>query len=113
MLVAIVGGIRIEQVFTSDAERLIDALDRMEYDITLWNANYAHLTELPFFASLESLFDVLSTVSGAKAVVLFSDNPASASENDLQFASLAASASASRCSVYAVHSTGLVNRRTG
>ncbi len=53
---------------------------------------------------MTTLFDVLGTVPGPKAVVLFSgmkDVPL-----DTQFAQLAAVASTSRCSIYAVDPRG-------
>jgi VWFA-related protein len=107
MVAALNGGLRIEQSFTPDHARVIDALERMEYDISLWQPSFSHLTEEPFFAGLRALLEVLAFEPGSKGVVLFSNSPAAADENDLEFARLAAVASASRCSIYPVHAEGV------
>jgi VWFA-related protein len=113
MVAALNGGLRIEQAFTSDHARVVDALERMEYDISLWEPTFSHRTEEPFFAGLGALLDVLAVEDGSKAVVLFSNSPARADENDLAFAGLAAAAGASRCSIYPVHALGLSDTPPG
>jgi len=113
MIAAFAGGLRVEQTFTSDVEQLVDTLERMEYDISLWNGNFTHLNERPFFDGMQTLFDVLGTVPGSKGIVLYSNSPAASDENDPDFARVAASASASRCSIYPVHATGLSDRPPG
>jgi hypothetical protein len=113
MVAAIAGGLRVEQVFTSDRQLIEDTLERMEYDISLWNGNFVHLSEQPFFGAMEVLFSVLGTVPGHKGVVMYSNSGAAADQDDLMFADLAASASASRCSVYPVHAVGLVAAAPG
>jgi len=105
MLAALTGGLRIEQPFTNDREQIQRSLKRMRFDISLWNGNFFHLNENGFVDGLTALFDVLGTVPGPKAVMLYSgmlDVPL-----DLQFKELAAIASASRCSVYPVDAWGL------
>ena len=113
MVAALNGGLRVEQPFTTDHERVVDTLKRMEYDISLWEPSFSHLTEKPFFDGLQALLDVLSAVPGNKGMLLFSNSPGASDENDLQFAELAASASSARCSIYPVHATGLTNPRPG
>lgn len=106
MLVALNGGLRIEQPFTADADIVFKGLRRMQYDITLWNGYFTHLNEFGFVDGLGALFDVLGTVSGPKAVVLYSamsDVPL-----ETQFERLAAVASVSRCALYPVDLRGLV-----
>jgi len=107
MIVALNGGLRVEQSFTPDHQQVLKVLDRMEYDITLWQPSFQHLTEEPFFFGLQALMDILEQVPGSKAMVLFSNSPANATENDLRFATLAATASASRCAIYPVAASGL------
>ena len=105
MVVALNGGLRVERTFTDDTEAVFRSLRRMEYDVTLWNGYFEHVNEYGFVDSLSGLFDVLGTVSGRKAVVLYSameDAPL-----ELQFQELAAIASVSRCSVYPVDVRGL------
>jgi len=107
MVVVLNGGIRIEQSFTEDTSLVTDALQRMQNDISLWGGRYDHITEEPFFRGLQLLVDVLGTIDGSKALVLYSNNPSAADEGDPSFMELAASAAGSRCSVYPVHSAGL------
>jgi hypothetical protein len=69
MVVALTGGIRVEQPFTRDRAEIVKTLHRMEHDITLWNGNFSHLTAFPLWASLRALVSVLRTTPGPKAVV--------------------------------------------
>jgi hypothetical protein len=76
----------------------------MRYDVSLWNGNFSHINEFGFIDGMTGMLDVLGAVPGPKAVVLFSgmkDVPL-----DTQFAKLAAVASTSRCSIYAVDPRG-------
>jgi len=105
MLAALTGGLRVEQTLTNDREKLLRSLKRMRYDISLWNGNFFHINEYGFVNGLMALFDVLGSVPGPKAVVLYSamlDVPL-----DLQFTELAAIAASSRCSIYPVDLWGL------
>ena len=105
MVVALNGGIRIEQTFTRDKDEVLRSLERMRYDVSLWNGNFAHINEFGFIDGMTGMLDVLGSVPGPKAVVLFSgmkDVPL-----DTQFEQLAAVASTSRCSIYAVDPRGL------
>lgn len=108
MVVALNGGLRVEQSFTRDRQRVLDTLERMEYDISLWNMNSFHLTEEPFFAGLGALMEVLEAVPGNKAMVMFSNNGGRSDENDPYFAEIAALASTARCSIYTVQARGLM-----
>jgi len=111
MLAALNGGLRIEQAFTNDHKAVLHSLERMQHDISLWNRNYTHINEFGFVEGLTVLFDVLGTVPGPKAVVLYSgmkDVPL-----DLQFEQLAGVASASRCSLYPVDASGLLAPEIG
>jgi len=104
MVVALNGGIRVEQPFSSDRDEVLRSLNRMRYDVSLWNGNFAHINEFGFIAGMTGMLDVLGAVPGPKAVVLFSgmkDVPL-----DTQFEKLAAVASTSRCSIYAVDPRG-------
>jgi len=107
MVAALNGGLRIEQAFTTDHDRAVDALHRMEYDISLWQPSYRHVNELPFFNGMNALLRVLEPVQGSKAMVLFSNNRYGGLRDDLQFARLVATAAASRCSIYPSYALGL------
>ena len=89
----------------ADREATLKSLHRMEFDISLWAPSFFHLNEFGFVQSMTTLFDVLSTVPGTKAVVLYSamtDVPL-----DLQFRQIAAHAAASRCAIYPVDAVGM------
>jgi VWFA-related protein len=104
MIVALNGGVRVEQSFTRDKDEVLRSLKRMRYDVSLWNGNFSHINEFGFIDGMTGMLDVLGAVPGPKAVVLFSgmkDVPL-----DTQFAKLAAVASTSRCSIYAVDPRG-------
>jgi VWFA-related protein len=106
MVVALTGGLRIEQPFTADAEATARTLKRMQYDISLWNGNFGHMSERGWVRGIEALLDVLGTMPGRKAIVLYStmqDVPL-----DSQFARIAAAAGTTRCSFYPVDANGLV-----
>lgn len=105
MVVALNGGLRVEQQFSADREQVRRALHRMEYDISLWQPSFQHLDESGFVDGLTTLFDVLGQVPGSKAVVLYSamlDLPL-----DRQFLEIAATAAGARCTIYPVDAFGL------
>lgn len=106
MVVALNGGLRIEQPFTPDRQQAMRALHRMEFDLSLWARDFRHLNERGFVDGLVSLLDVLGALPGNKAVVLFSAMGDVAL--DSQFTEIAAIAAASRCTIYPVDARGLV-----
>ena len=55
MVVALNGGLRVEQHFTDDLDEVVSTLDRMEFDITLWQPSYSHLHENLFVDPLVAL----------------------------------------------------------
>ena len=105
MVVALNGGLRVEQHFTDDLDQVVSTLDRMEFDITLWQPDYFHLHENLFVDPLVALLDLLGRYPENKAIVLYStmrDVPL-----DLQFNEIAAIAATSRCAIYPVDAAGL------
>ena len=105
MVVALNGGLRVEQHFTDDLDEVVSTLDRMEFDITLWQPSYSHLHENLFVDPLVALLDLLGQYPENKAIVLYStmrDVPL-----DLQFNEIAAIAATSRCAIYPVDAAGL------
>jgi VWFA-related protein len=107
MVVALTGGLRVEQPFTRDRRAVIDTLFRMEHDISLWNGNFKHLTEESFFTALRALVTVLRTSPGAKAVVFVSAGPGPGNSYDLDYERLAAAARDARVSFYTVDTLGV------
>lgn len=107
MVVALDGGLRIEQPFTTDREMVRRTLRRMEYDVSLWNGSFFHLTELPLLQGLDALVEVLDSVPGTKAVVLFSGGVREDDINEPEFARIATLASAARVAFYPVDCMGL------
>jgi len=107
MVVALTGGLRVEQPFTRDREAVVATLRRMEHDISLWNGNFGHLTETPLFVSLRALTTVLRTTPGPKAVVLVSAGSGPGDSYQLDFERLAAAASDAQVAFYTVDCQGL------
>jgi VWFA-related protein len=107
MVVALTGGLRVEQPFTKDREVVVDTLRRMEHDITLWNGNFDHLDEEPLFRSLRALVTVLRVSPGPKAVVFVSAGTGPGNTYDLDYERLAAAASDAQVSFYTVDCMGL------
>ena len=107
MVVAMTNGVRIEQPFTRDRRAVVEALRRMEHDITLWNGNFSRLTEYPWFSGLNALVTVLAGVPGPKAVVFASAGPGPGNTYENDFRRLAARAGNAQVSFYAVDIRGL------
>jgi VWFA-related protein len=110
MLVAIANGLRVEHPFTSDRARLIETTRRMQNDITLWNGDFSHTTELPTFQALDVLLEVLAEIPGPKSVVLFSDGiwPNGGDRNyDPELIRLSSMAGNARVTIYPVMARGL------
>jgi len=112
MVVALTGGLRVEQPFTRDRDAVIETLRRMEYDVTLWNGRFEHMTEMGFFRSLEALMTLLYPTPGPKSVVLISagNGPSDVYESD--FTHLATAASDVQARIYPVDCRGLYARPT-
>jgi VWFA-related protein len=107
MVVALTGGLRIEQPFTKDRDAVVGTLRRMEHDISLWNGNFEHLNEVPLFRSLGALVTVLRTSLGPKAVVFVSAGSGPGDFYNPDFERLAAAASDAQVSFYTVDCMGL------
>ena len=107
MIVALTGGLRVEQPFTRDREALVSTLRRMEHDVSLWNGTFEHLTERPLFTSLRALVSVLRTYPGPKGVVFISAGAGPGNSYDLDYERLTAEASEARVSLYTVDCMGL------
>ena len=109
MVVALTGGLRIEQAFTRDRAAVVATLRRMEHDITLWNGNFRHLTERPVFVALDALTTVLRSVPGAKAVVYVSADFGPAASYENEFRRLAAQANDAQVVLYPVDMSGILD----
>jgi VWFA-related protein len=108
MVVALTGGLRVEQPFTRDRKAVIETLRRMEFDVTLWNGNFEQMTEFGFFRSLEALTTLLRVNQGPKSVVLLTAGAGPDDSYDGDFARIAAAASDARARIYPVDCRGLV-----
>jgi len=102
MIVALTSEVRVEQRFTKDVRRAIQALERMKHDVTLWAREYpAGVSGQGYFAGISTLMDVLGSYDGAKAVVLFSQASGVGEEVRLTyFDEVAAHAAATRSVIY-------------
>jgi VWFA-related protein len=111
MVVALTGGLRVEQPFTRDRAAVVAALRRMEYDVTLWNGQFEHGTELGFFRGLEALATVLRATPGPKSIVLLTAGGGPGSDYDLEFARLATVTGDAQARIYPVDCRGLFSGR--
>ena len=110
MIVALTGGLRVEQRFTADKSVLLEALERMEKDVTLWAQEFDPLTERSFFEGIATLLTVLGETEGPKAVVLYSAYDGPSDTNDLWYQDVAQRAGAVRASLYPMDANGLSDR---
>ena len=108
MLVSIGPGLRVEQPFSDDPERLDRELARMNQDRGLYAGPLGRLTEYRFYQRLESLMDFLELVEGPKVVVLYSGPfQPDGFDHDPEFRRIAALAARARVALYPVDSGGL------
>ena len=107
MVVALTGGVRVEQPFTRDRAAVVAALRRMEYDVTLWNGRFEHGTESGFFQGLEALTTLLHSTPGPKSIVLLTAGKGPSNFYDRDFARLATAASDAQARIYPVDCRGL------
>jgi VWFA-related protein len=107
MVVAVTGGLRVEQPFTRDRKAVLETLRRMEYDVTLWNGNFEHRTEYGFFRSLEALMTLLHLTPGPKSVVLLTAGEGPNHTYDTEYTELGTAASDARARLYPVDCRGL------
>jgi VWFA-related protein len=110
MVVALTGGIRVEQPFTKDRGEIVNTLHRMDHDITLWNGNFSQLTDYPLWASLRALVAILRVTPGPKAVVYITAGWGPSKAYDNEFEQLSAMASGGRVSFYPVDLKGVYAR---
>lgn len=111
MVVALTGRVRIEQAFTTDREEIWASLRRMQRDITLWAPAFPHrhVNDPAWVRAMTTLFDVLGTYQGTKAVVLFAAvDPNPWLEG---YWNVLAAAGEARCRIYGVDARGLVPAR--
>jgi VWFA-related protein len=113
MVVALTGGLRVEQPFTRDRAAVVATLYRMEHDITLWNGTFDHLNEISLFTGLDALVTVLRAVPGPKAIVLITAGGGPSEFYQLYFERLAAVASDARVTIYPVDCRGVFSTRVG
>jgi hypothetical protein len=100
MVAAMAGGLRIEQRFTAGAAEVIAALDRMEYDSSLFARDLSAATGDEYFNDLATLMDVLAQYDGPKAVVLFSPVLSRGDVKVAQFKDIAERAASARAAFY-------------
>jgi VWFA-related protein len=105
MIVALAWGVRVEQRFTSNLDLLLQALQRMEHDASLYAFDYSlGASGQTYFDDMSSLMDVLAGYEGSKAVVLFSQaGRIGSATRDLWYNDVAMHAAAARTSIYPAH----------
>jgi hypothetical protein len=105
MIAAIAPRLRVEQRFTNDPQQVLDSLDRMFHDATLFAANMTNATGAEYLDALTSLMDVLEPYDGAKAVVMYS---AAVSRGDVtvaDFEDIGRRAASARTMIYSAHTS--------
>jgi VWFA-related protein len=107
MIVSMGNGLRIETPFTSDRRVVLESVDRVLNDPANFGGHFDHLTENAFFSEVKALMDILESVPGRKAVVLFTGPLGNGFEYDPHFRELAALSATSRVALYPVDSGGL------
>jgi len=114
MIAALANGVRIEQRFTSDPQRLDETLQRMKYDLTLWARDFGGgVSGSAYFDNLATLMDVLDQYDGPKGVVMFSEWMGQSNSDDLWFFDVAHHAAAARAAFYPVFTAGVQAGPTG
>jgi VWFA-related protein len=100
MVAAMAGGLRIEQRFTDDPAEVVDTLERMKYDSSLFARDLSAATGSEYFEDLATLMDVLAQYDGPKAVVLFSPVLSRGDVKGVQFDDIAERAASARAAFY-------------
>jgi len=100
MVASIAEGLRVEQGFTPDAQEVIDALQRMQYDVTLFAKDYSSVSGKQYMSSLATLLDILAQYDQAKAVVLYSSLLSRANLDEDWYRDIAQRAAAARTVIY-------------
>lgn len=105
MIVALAWGVRVEQRFTDNLDLLLEALERMEHDASLYAFDYSlGASGQTYFDDMTSLMDVLAGYEGSKALVLFSQaGRIGSAPRDLWYNDVAMHAAAARTSIYPAH----------
>jgi VWFA-related protein len=105
MIVALAWGARVEQRFTSNLDLLLQTLQRMEHDASLYAFDYSlGATGKSYFDDMTALMDVLAGYEGSKAVVLFSQaGRIGSATRDLWYNDVAMHAAAARTAIYPAH----------
>jgi VWFA-related protein len=107
MIAVLDGGLRVEQPFTASRERTLETLARMEKDVTLYAGHFEHVTESPLFAGLSALIDLVDTIPGSKAAVIFTGGQGPGNAYDREYRALGNHAGLARVAFYPVDCSGL------
>jgi hypothetical protein len=128
MLVAVTRRLRVETPFTDDMAEILDALDRMRGDPSLWQESPIHYFhggeryhEFELFDALSDVIDLMADYEVQKAIVLFSDLPTKIEDDevhflmtsplafdyDRQYEAVSIAAAEARIPIYPIHTSGL------
>jgi len=107
MIAALTYDLRVEQRFTKDTDELLETLERMDHDRTLFAANLGHVSGEQYLDGLATLMDLLETHDGPKAVVMFSAASARADVKVAHFENVAQRAAAARTVIYPAYARWL------
>jgi VWFA-related protein len=107
LVAAISHSLRIEQRFTADAAKAVEAMERMQFDNSLFAVDHRATGGQVFFDALSTLMDVLAQYEGTKAVVLFSAAQSRGDVFRIWFDDVAQRAAPARVAIYPAYTSWL------
>src|SRR5262245_36893825 len=107
MLAVLDGGLRVEQPFTASRSETLATLARMEKDVTLYAGHFDHATEDPLFTGLNALVDLVDSVEGSKAAVIYTGGRGPGETYDRDYRALGDHAGLARVSFFPIDCSGL------
>jgi VWFA-related protein len=100
MVVALADGVRVEQRFTTDTAEVVQTLERMEHDASLFARDFGAISPRFFFDNLATVLDVLNVYDGTKALILYSPGIGTSTDWDTLFRDITERSAAARTPIY-------------
>jgi VWFA-related protein len=108
MVVALADGVRVEQRFTTDKAKVVQTLERMEHDASLFARSFGTISPRFFFDNLATVLDVLNVYDGTKALILYSPGIGTSTDWDTLFRDVVERSAAARAPIYPATMGGAV-----
>jgi len=100
MVVALADGVRVEQRFTTDTAKVVETLERMEHDASLYAREFGAISPRLFFDNLATVLDVLNVYDGTKALILYSPGIGTSTDWDTLYRDIVERSAAARAPIY-------------